>query len=546
MPYLIADYLIDRLIEHGVERLFGVPAVFCAAVFDAAGRKAGFHTVVTNSDLEAGYAADGYGRAYGLSALAVSYGPGNLSIVNAVAGAYLERSPVVIIGGGPSQRNIDDQNATGVLYSHSMGKPHTDLDIFRNITAFCQRETDETKLPKLIDDAIKTALVTKHPVYFEAPKDLFSRPCSPPAAPIDTTVPAGAADAVATAILQDLATATNPVVVVGEEVQRYGLAAKVLTVLDRLQVRWTTTVVGKSVLPEQHPRFFGVFNGDKAPASLRNAIAQAGVIVALGAVFGSGHAALMIPRTNKTIRVWDGAGGDPERPIAVGGTARAGRSPRKPVRRRQSRSGTTPRCPPSLTRNSVDAAAELGYQQVVDVIAEPAFLDASFTVIADTFLGIYPAARMKMPAQDSFMACALWASIGHSVGAAVGACRPGGKRPLVLIGDGGFQMVGQAVSTMVRYGHNAIVVIIDNSLYGFEQYLLGPGYYTNPAQAPLSYNVLPDWNFDAFAQSLGVTQVATASTVDGLRTALAAAKGHNGGPSVIRAMVAGRSLPAGL
>ena len=316
MPYLIADYLIDRLIEHGVERLFGVPAVFCAAVFDAAGRKAGFHTVVTNSDLEAGYAADGYGRAYGLSALAVSYGPGNLSIVNAVAGAYLERSPVVIIGGGPSQRNIDDQNATGVLYSHSMGKPHTDLDIFRNITAFCQRETDETKLPKLIDDAIKAALVTKHPVYFEAPKDLFSRPCSPPAAPIDTTVPAGAADAVATAILQDLATATNPVVVVGEEVQRYGLAAKVLTVLDRLQVRWTTTVVGKSVLPEQHPRFLGVFNGDKAPASLRNAIAQAGVIVALGAVFGSGHAALMIPRANKTIRVWDGAavirGGAPQ------------------------------------------------------------------------------------------------------------------------------------------------------------------------------------------------------------------------------------------
>ena len=78
------------------------------------------------------------------------------------------------------------------------------------------------------------------------------------------------------------------------------------------------------------------------------------------------------------------------------------------------------------------------------------------------------------------MACALWASIGHSVGAAVGAWRPGGKRPLVLIGDGGFQMVGQAVSTMVRYQHNAIVVIIDNSLYGFEQYLLGPGLLHQP------------------------------------------------------------------
>jgi indolepyruvate decarboxylase len=545
MPYLIADFLIDRLVEHGVERLFGIPAVFCAAIFDAATRKSGFHTVVTNSDLEAGYAADGYGRTHGLSAVAVSYGPGNLSIVNAIAGAYIERSPVVVVSGGPSQRSIDDQNATGVLYSHSMGKPNTDLDVFRNVTAFCARETGETKVPKLIDDAIAAALVTKHPVYLEAPKDLFSRPCSPPAAPIDTTVPAGAADAIATSILQELTTATNPVVVVGEEVQRYGLASKVLTVLDRLQVRWATTVVGKSVLPEQHPRFMGVFNGDRAPAALRNAIAQAGVIVALGAVLGSGHANLMIPRAGKTIRVWDGSavirGGAPQ---SVGLPALVDRLDSQSVGANQIAYNTP--IPAVVDPPPVPATAELGYQQVVDVVAEPAFLDASFSVIADTFLGIYPAARMKMPAQDSFMACALWASIGHSVGAAVGVWRPGGKRPLVLIGDGGFQMVGQAVSTMVRYQQDAIVVIIDNSLYGLEQYLLGPTYYTNPAAAPLAYNVLPDWNFDAFAQSLGVTQVATANTVDGLRTALASAKAHAGGPSVIRALVGGRSLPAGL
>ena len=134
------------------------------------------------------------------------------------------------------------------------------------------------------------------------------------------------------------------------------------------------------------------------------------------------------------------------------------------------------------------------------------------------------------------MACALWASIGHSVGAAVGAWSPGGNRPLVLIGDGGFQMVGQAVSTMVRYHHDAIVVIIDNSLYGFEQYLLGPAYYTNP---PPAYTCC-HYSFP------GVTQVATASTVDELRAALAAAKAHAGGPTAIRAMVAGLSLPAGL
>ena len=109
------------------------------------------------------------------------------------------------------------------------------------------------------------------------------------------------------------------------------------------------------------------------------------------------------------------------------------------------------------------------------------------------------------------------------VGAAVGAWRPGGKRPLVLIGDGEFQMVGQAVDDGAlparrdRGDHRQQPVRV-------RAVSARARLYTNPAQAPLAYNVLPDWNFDAFAQSLGVTQVATANTVDALRTALAAAK----------------------
>ena len=232
----VADYIIKRLSQHGVEALFGVPAVFCASVFDAAARAPNFRTIVTNSDLEAGYAADGYARTRGLSAVAVSHGPGTLSIVNAIAAAYVERSPVVIINGGPSQKNIDDQNTTGVLFSHSMGRPHTDLDVFRNVTVLCERETNLNNVPAFVDNAIRTALMRKHPVYIEFPKALFEASCPQPVGAIDVTVPAGDADTVATSILAKLATTTHPVVIVGEEVQRYRVAAQVQTVLDRLQV----------------------------------------------------------------------------------------------------------------------------------------------------------------------------------------------------------------------------------------------------------------------------------------------------------------------
>jgi indolepyruvate decarboxylase len=418
-----------------------------------------------------------------------------------------------------------------------MGRPHTDLDVFRNITVFSERETDINRLPQVVDDAIAAALIRKHPAYFEIPRAQLDSACSQPVGAIDVTVPAGDADAVATSILQELDTVANSVLIVGEEVQRYRLASQVLAILDRLQVRWATTLVGKSVLPEDHPRFLGVFNADRAPAALKTLIQQAGLIVGLGSVFGSNHANLMIPKANQTIRVWDGVAvfrGGPPKSVGLPALVAALDSQSISVSPVAYTVGVaTPVDPPA------PATPELGYQQVFDVVAEPEFLDPSFVVIPDTFLGIYPAARMKMPAQDSFIVNAIWASIGHSVGAAVGAAMPGGKRPLVLIGDGGFQMVGQAVSTMVRYQHNSIIVIIDNSLYGIEPFLLGPGYYTNVSQPPLPYNVLPDWNFDAFAQALGVTQVTTVNTAATLRAALAAAKAHATGPSVIRALVGG-------
>ena len=542
MTYFVADYLIERLAQNGVGALFGIPAVYCAAVYDAAARAPGFRTVVTNSDLEAGYAADGYARVRGLSAVAVSYGPGTLSMVNAIAGAYAERSPVVVINGGPLQTDIDNQNTTGVLFSHSLGQPHTDMDVFRNVTTFCERADSVAAIPQLVDNAIAAALVRKRPVYIEIPHGFLAAPCPQPVGAVDVTVPAGAADAVAGAILQELAAAANPLVIVGEEVQRYGLADTTLAVLDRLQLQWTTTLVAKSVLPESHPRFVGVFNGDEASAPVKNLVQSSGLIVALGAVFGSQYAHLMIPKVNATIRAWDGVvvshGGAPQ---AVGLPAYG--CPRPTVAGR-------PDCPrpvvaAPVAAPPVPAGPNLEYQQVFDLIAEPAFLDGSFTVIADTFLGIYPAAQIRMPAQDSFITDGLWASIGHSIGAAVGAFE-GGRRPLVLIGDGGFQTVGQAISTMVRHQHNSIVVIIDNSLYGYEQFLEGQGFYTNPAQPPLPYNVLADWNFEAFARALGVTQVATVNAAGALRTALATAKAHTAGPSVICAQVPSRSLPAGL
>src|SRR3954471_11115222 len=126
MAFTVADYVIKRLSEQHVDTLFGVPAAYCAPLFDAAAAQ-GLRSVVASSDLEAGYAADGYARTRGLGAVSVAYGVGTLSMINAIAGAFVERSPVVVINGGPTAANLSNLHQFDVVFSHSIGQDATDL-----------------------------------------------------------------------------------------------------------------------------------------------------------------------------------------------------------------------------------------------------------------------------------------------------------------------------------------------------------------------------------------------------------------------------------
>src|SRR5215471_3040712 len=146
MAFTVANYILQRLSEQGVDRLFGVPAAYCAPLFDAAPAH-GIASVVAASDLEAGYAADGYARTKGLGAVSVAYGVGTLSMINAIAGAYLERSPVVVINGGPTAANLNNLHKFDVVFSHSIGQDATDLNAYKLVTVNAARAATIAQVP---------------------------------------------------------------------------------------------------------------------------------------------------------------------------------------------------------------------------------------------------------------------------------------------------------------------------------------------------------------------------------------------------------------
>ena len=535
--FTVVDYVLKRLEEEGVDTLFGVPALYCAPLFDAAPAH-GITPVVTASDLEAGYAADGYARTKGLAAVSVANGVGTLSLINAVAGAYVERSPVVVINGGPTEGHLADLAERDVVYSHSTGRASTELDAFALITAKSVRAATKEEVPAVVDGAITAALMSKRPAYIEINMGIWGQPCASPGLPLVFNVPpAGTETQLAATIVGLIRAAQTPVLLVGTEIARYGLADAVADLIAKLGVRWASDMLAKSTLAEQGAGWIGVYDPPYVPPAIRAQVESTDLLVTLGCVFPNSFANLVTQKFGTMVAVYDGK-------VRVKNQPKQNAEIRALVAAMRIKAGEQPPAnvpPGAVPAAPAPAAGALTYQQAFQRIGNA--LDETLIAVPDTFLGTYSAANLPVKGRDSFLVDSVWASIGHSVAAAVGASFGSSRRPLVICGDGGFHMTAQSLSTMVRYGRNPIVVLIANGIFGFEQFLLDRSYFGENSNTPARpYAVINQWDFVKFADSLGVQCAKTVNTAAALDTQLAAANA-NPGPCLIIAQVLPRGLP---
>jgi indolepyruvate decarboxylase len=551
MAFTVADYVLTRLAEQQVDTLFGVPAAYCSELFDAT-EAHDIRSVVTASDLEAGYAADGYARCKGLSAVAVAYGVGTLSMINAIAGAYVERSPVVVVNGGPNTRNLNNLKNFDVVFSHSIGRADTDLKAYKLVTASAARAATTSEVPTVVDTAITTAVTKQRPVYVEINQDLWNLACPKPAGRLHVANPAsGTEQRLAATIVGLIRAAKSPMVLVGTEVQRYGLANQAADLITKLGIRWATALLAKSVLPEGGKGWVGVYNPPHSRAAVAQSVEKADLLLTLGCVFPNGYGPLVTSRRrsivsvyNGRVKVRDGAKEKAELGSLLAAlVSEAAKSAPKPGPADAALDDPAPGDPAPGDPAPSPASGPLSYHQVFERVA--AALDTSWITVPDTFLGVFSAANLPVKGRDAFLCSGVWASIGHSVAAAVGASFGSGRRPLVLCGDGGFHMTAQALSTMARYGRNPVVVVIDNGIYAYEQYLINQAYFGAPDAKPKPYVVLNRWDFVGFAKGLGVQTVQSVNTAAAFDAALATAK-SSPGPALIVAKVDPHDLPAEL
>ncbi len=548
----VAGYILARLAQHRVEKLFGIPGFTCKALFEAAalpGSKVA--CVITASDSEAGQAADGYARVRGLGAVALTYGVGTLALAPVIAGAFAERSPVVVINGGPSDADLAAQAQDGLLYEHSSGRPQSDMTIFREITAFAGRASKAADVPRIVDAALSAALLDQRPVYVEIAHDIWTASLAAPGAPLrPVKPPAGGEDALAAQILARLAGASKPVLLLGIEIARYDLGSQIDALVRKLGIPWATTLLAKSVLDESTPGFAGVYGGSNAVPALAQLVEQADVILAIGCVFGvrfrrlvTGSRDRLVVVANDKVRTGTATG----KPANLATLATALASPAWTARPEWIANANLPGLAyeqrrQSLPRRPASPAGTLSYDQVLGAVSQ--FLTNRHIVISDTSLSMYAAGDLKVAGAGSFVCNGVWQSIGFSLGAAIGVALGQDRRPVVICGDGGFQLNPQSLSTMVAMRVPVIVIVLDNGLYGIEQFLVG-GYYGIPSASPLPWLALNRWDYEGLAKAMGFASTASAGSPAEFARALASAAAF-AGPALISVRIDPHSLPAGL
>ncbi len=507
----IGGYLIQRLWDYGVRDVFGIPGDFVLNFYGML-EESPLRVIGATREDCAGYAADAYARVHGLGACCVTYCVGGLSTCNSIAGAFAEKSPVVVISGAPgiAERRNDP------LLHHKVRDFNTQLQVFEKITIAAASLDDPLTAFREIDRCLEAAVRYKRPVYLELPRDRVKSKALYPHWPasIELQSDADSLKASLAEAAEKIAAAKQPVLIAGVEIHRFGLQKEVLKLAETLNIPISATLLGKSVIAESHPLYLGVYEGAMGRESVRQYVESSDCVILLGAFMTDINLGIFtahldpskcIYATSEQLRVGHHYFRDVLLRDFVAGLDAAKLSPREQP--------TIPVREPRFGDPQPDAApvtiASL-FQHIESVLAD------KMVVIADVGDSLFASSDLTIRKQTEFISPAYYTSMGFAIPAAVGVqTADSSLRPLVLVGDGAFQMTCLELSTAVRNGYNPIVVVLNNKGYTTERFLQeGP------------FNDILNWNYHRLPDLLGKGWGFEVNTVGELKQAMQAALAH--------------------
>src|SRR5919197_653224 len=520
----VSSFLIESLYGYGVRHIFGVPGDFVLGFYQELIQSNKLKVINTCDEQGAAFAADAYARINGLGVVCVTYCVGGLKIINASAQAFAEKSPVVVISGAPG---IKERRKNPLLH-HKVRDFDTQQKIFEHVTVDYVLVNNPRTAAKDIDRVLSSAIRYKRPVYIELPRDKVSIPIYQEQYVDSSTTYSKTAEveegyetdmnsmqealAEATAMINS---SKQRVIIAGVEIHRFGLQDKLLQLTYKTNIPIVATVLSKSVISEDHPFYLGVYEGAMGHQSVREYVESSDCLILLGALMTDINFSisptpieqsksiyvtsekLSIKYHNfENILLQDFLTSLIEAPLERKDFVLVGKQ--------------------GNVKNNNNKYFSAARNQKITVKRLFERLNFSITdnaiVIADVGDSLFGALDLTIHGQTDFLSPAYYCSMGFAVPAAIGAQLASPTlRPIVIVGDGAFQMTGMEISTISRFALNPVIIVLNNNGYGTERPMLdGP------------FNDILPWNYYRIPEIIGYGKGFTIETEQQLEESLSA------------------------
>ncbi|WP_080222880.1 alpha-keto acid decarboxylase family protein [Salmonella enterica] len=494
-PYTVADYLLDRLAGCGIGHLFGVPGDYNLQFLDHVIDHPTLRWVGCANELNAAYAADGYARMSGAGALLTTFGVGELSAINGIAGSYAEYVPVLHIVGAPCSA----AQQRGELMHHTLG----DGD-FRHFYRMSQAISaasailDEQNACFEIDRVLGEMLAARRPGYIMLPADVAKKTAIPPTQALALPVheaQSGMETAFRYHARQCLMNSRRIALLADFLAGRFGLRPLLQRWMAETPIAHATLLMGKGLFDEQHPNFVGTYSAGASSKEVRQAIEDADRVICVGTRFVDTLTAGFTQQlpAERTLEIQPYA-------LRIGETWFN-------LPMAQAVSTLRELClecafAPPPTRSAGQPVridkGELTQESFWQTLQQ--YLKPGDIVLVDQGTAAFGAAALSLPDGAEVVVQPLWGSIGYSLPAAFGAqtaCPD--RRVILIIGDGAAQLTIQEMGSMLRDGQAPVILLLNNDGYTVERAIHG---------AAQRYNDIASWNWTQIPPALNAAQQA--------------------------------------